>query len=519
MRLVLLLTSGYGDPHAEDWQPELRHTATFLRRQGTTVDVVYRPTLDGLEAVVPSAEPHVLYVELTEENAAPALAAVARAHLPRSIVVVGGPAPAAAPQAILAAHPPVDYVIVGERERPLLDLLRRLAEGRSPGDIAGLTARTFANPPAAPIADLDELGNMADDGLADLLAHWPASSRVGYLSSSRGCYARCAFCGVPGFSRIGGGPAWRGRSPAFVVDEMGRLADKLGIGRFVFSDDNFIGPGRNGHERAVEIARMIRARGLDVRFSLCCRITDVRRDTLEPLIDAGLDRLGMSIESLNADSPKLLQEECTVPRIEAALDLVEQLPLTCEVNLIFFDPYVTLAGVRDSLALLERIRRSEHLVYSDAFPFNELLAFPWAPVSRRLRRDGLLEGADVLPCYRDPAVGELVRFVRRLRERLPLAFKRRYLFDSLASAGTPASAIDSAARADLLRISDGLRAWVGLVVTPRYVGAACNELERAVSPAAVHDALHRLENEFAEEIAVLTPVARAMGEVLAGSPA
>jgi hypothetical protein len=517
MRLVLLLTSEYGDAHAEDWQPELRHTATFLRHRGASVDVVYRPTLDALDAVVPSVEPHVLYVELTEENAAPALAAIDRAHLPRSTVVVGGPAPSAGPPAVLAAHLSVDYVVVGEREQPLLDLLRRLADGEPPDGVAGLTGRSFANPPTAPLADLDVLDHMADDGLADLLAGRPAGSRVGYVSSSRGCYARCAFCGVPGFSRIGGAPAWRGRSPAFVVDEMERLVDELSIDRFVFTDDNFIGPGRDGHERAVEIAHTIRARGLDVRFSLCCRVTDVRRETLEPLIDAGLDRLGMSIESLNTDSLKLLQKGCTVPRIEAALDLIERLPLTCEVNLIFFDPYATLAGVRSNLALIERVRTSEHLVYSDAFPFNELRAFPWAPVSRRLRQDGLLDEHDDQPRYRDPAVDELVRFVRRLRDRLPLAFKHRYLFDSLAGARA-APDRDRDARADLLRVSDGLRAWIGLVVTPRYVGAACDEIERAVSPPAADDALDRLEAAFADETAVLTPIAQAMGEVLAASP-
>jgi hypothetical protein len=235
VRLALVLTSEYGDVHAEDWQPELRYTASFLRRHSVSTEVVYRPTLDGLEDAF-GFGPGMLYVELTEENGPAALAALDQANAAGAVVVVGGPYASARAAPLLESHPTVDYVIVGERELPLLGLFERSATGLPPSDVPGLAGRWFANNPGPPIGDLDQLGPLVTDGLEDLLACRPLGERVGYLSSSRGCYARCAFCGVPGFSRLNGASAWRGRSPRFVVDEMERIGAELGVSRFVFRD-------------------------------------------------------------------------------------------------------------------------------------------------------------------------------------------------------------------------------------------------------------------------------------------
>jgi len=75
--------------------------------------------------------------------------------------------------------------------------------------------------------------------------------------------------------------------------------------------------------------------------------------------------------------------------------------------MIFFDPTLALDGVRQNLALLDRLSRSHYLSYSDAFPFNELRVFGWPPVAERLRAERLLNCQ--LSCrYRDPRVAELV---------------------------------------------------------------------------------------------------------------
>ncbi len=145
------------------------------------------------------------------------------------------------------------------------------------------------------------------------------------------------------------------------------------------------------------------------------------------------------------------------------------------MNLIFFDPLLTLDGVRRNLALLDYVRRSEYLSYSTAFPLNELRPFSWSPVAAALRASGLLDEATGACRYADPSVTRLAAFVRRLRRHVPLRFKKTLLFNALASLQRtdPAAAGPDA----LVRVSAGLRHWVGLAVLPRIVGEACDVLE------------------------------------------
>jgi hypothetical protein len=306
------------------------------------------------------------------------------------------------------------------------------------------------------------------------------------------------------------GRPWRGRSPRFVVEELCRIADRLGVGRFVFQDDNFMGPGRPGHERARAIAAEIRRRGLDIRYSICCRIDDARPETLEALKESGLCAVGMSIESGNQASLDLFEKGITTDRIDAALRVLEALELRGEVNMIFFDPYQTLDGIRRNLALLDRLRASAYLSYSDAFPFNELEPFPWSRVRARLGAEGLLDPVTGACVYRDAAVARLVTFVRRLSRRLPITFKRRLLFDALQDA--PARHAGQGIVGSSLRVAEALRRWVGLTLLPRYVEAACDALEQDEDGAA--GALLTLEASFARELAVVDGVGRVMHETL-----
>jgi anaerobic magnesium-protoporphyrin IX monomethyl ester cyclase len=516
MEILLLATATYADPFALEWQPDLRLTASFLRRHGVDAGFVYLPVLDGRAPVLEQlrlAAPTALFLDLTEETLAPGLRLLraARVALPRTHVIVGGIPPTLSTGELLEQHPEVDLVVVGERELTLLETLARLKEGASLGGVLGLRSRQVQNPPRPLIDDLDVLGGMIDDGLAEMLGGTAVEERAGFLVGSRGCYGRCSFCGVPGFYRTSRGKPWRGRSPRVVVDELQRLSEAFELRQFVFQDDNFIGPGRAGQERVRAIAREILHRGLQIRYSICCRLDDVRSDTIQLLQESGLSGLGVSVESGNQASLDLLRKGMRVGVIHPTLALLEELEVPSEVNLIFFDPLITLEGVRRNLALLEYVRRSEYLSYSTAFPFNELRPFSWSPVARSLRAKGLLDEASGACRYADPAVARLVEFVRRLREHTPLRFKKTLLFNALASLERTAAARSGPDA--LIRLCAGLRHWVGLTLLPRTVAEACDILEARGDGAG--EKLDALEARFRADAAVLHEMERKLRDALA----
>ena len=529
MELLCLATSSLDDPFAQEWHPDLRLTVNYLRGRG--VDVEYRYVATPREtAELGDSAPTALFVDISEENRGPVLRFLARMHAtwPDTTILVGGiPATLDGPT-VLGANPWVDACICGERDVTLEEIVARLRSGRPFDDVpgVGVRGRPGAEHSRPLLPDLDVLGAIVRDGLADLVQRQSPPERVGHLVSSRGCPCRCTFCGVPDFYRQSEGRPWRGRSPVMVVDEMAAAAEAYGISAFVFVDDNFIGPGRGGQERARAIAAEILRRRLEVTFSICAPLSALRRDTLRELMSAGLTRLAISVESTDAASLRLLGRGHRPEHIDRALRMTESLGLACEINLMVFGPYATLDTVRDDLRLLSRVRESRLLSYSDAFPFNDLRAFPWSRVAGRLRREGLFDadadadgadagagtgastgastGAGTARCrFRDPRVARLVEFVAELESLTQLTFKYR----------PPVFGTEVDTGSGLMRVSAGVRAWVGLSLLPRYVGVACAVLD-ATGPDHHREAL--LDQLRVDFDADLNPVRALRGRTPSG---
>jgi radical SAM superfamily enzyme YgiQ (UPF0313 family) len=511
MDILVLATSVYNDPLAEDWQPDLRMTIGYLRRNGVDADFRYEPMLSKHDVVHDCVKlaPQLLFVELSEETRKPVLEFLSsyKAANPRLLVAVGGIPATLQCNELLRSCANIDLIVTGERDETLLETARHIAERRPLDRILGLQSREFRNPLRPLIADLDSLGPMVHDGLAELLAAYSAHERVGYVSASRGCYANCSFCGIPTFFRRSQGAGWRGRSPENVVDELSSLNGEFGIRRFVFVDDNFIGPGEPGQKRARAIAHELIRRQCDIEYFVCCRLCDVHRNTFEVLRDSGLRGLGVSVESTFPASLSLLGKGLRAESIYPTLSLLEELEIRTEINLIFFDPYINMKGVRDNVALLEYVKNSEYLSYSDAFPFNELIAFPWSRVSAVLRRDGLLQD-DQRWVFRDPQVSRLSSFVRDLRKHMHCSFKSRLLFQSDVFADTLPS--QYRALTALSPLLAALRNVVGLNILLRCVRAACDVIESGSN--TVDQELGALEDSFNVEMSSIREMGRGITE-------
>lgn len=501
MDILLVATSNYNDPFAEEWHPDLRYTVSFLRNHNIDAGFIYVPVLEIPTQIVQAdgeEKPRAVFFNLTEENRSPILSFLKlfKEAFPNILIIVGGIPATLSANELLNRYEEIDFIVVGELELTLLETIEKLSQKKPLSDINGLQSRYFQNAPRPLIADLDILGCMIHDGITGFLAGKDPEERVGYLISGRGCYANCSFCGVPALYRQSPGRPWRGRSVKAIVDELQELFETFHIKYFVFQDDNFMGPGPTGQERARQFATEILQRGLNIKYHICCRLNDIKADTIELLKESGLSRLAVSVESTSQESLNLLNKGIRAETIYSVLEDLERLQLPSEVNLIFFDPYTTLAGVRRNLALIEYLNSKNYLFYSNAFPFNELKPFPWSRVAARLRSEGLLDEETFTCRFRDPDVAQLVMFVQRLKNHIPFIFKKRFLFSGLNSLSQ--QSLDKADLDGLNFLSVNIRHWVGLKLLPRFVEAACNILENG--RANTHEELIALERQFKKEI-------------------
>jgi len=304
-----------------------------------------------------------------------------------SHITLGGHFPTFTAEQLLKDFVEVDSVISGEGEYTFLELLEAIKACEPLYGIRGLWYReqgnVVANQPRLLIKELDTLPFPARDTLPEVLEMGGALA----ISSSRGCYGRCAFCSINSFYRLQPGVIWRARSPGNVVDEIEALVEQWRVREIWFVDDNFIGLGKVGRRRAYGIADEILQRGLDIAFRIACRAVDIDKDLFAYLKKAGLKFVFFGVESCVQRTLDTLKKEITVQQNIDALSTLKNLGVKTHTSLIIFDPYTTVEEMKQNLNGLEKI---EPL---NAYNLDtRLLVFNGIPIKETLEKQGLLRG-------------------------------------------------------------------------------------------------------------------------------
>ena len=163
------------------------------------------------------------------------------------ITILYGQHPSARPKACLEKEG-IDFVVIGEAENTVMELVKSLNQGFSkPEKIKGLAFiknnKVVITPVRPVIEDLDSLPLPARHLLpmneyAIAVKETPLRGVIRkpwtIMITSRGCPFRCVFC----THHTVWGRKWRGRSPQNVVAEIEHLVKIYGIKQIDFLDDN-----------------------------------------------------------------------------------------------------------------------------------------------------------------------------------------------------------------------------------------------------------------------------------------
>ncbi|MFM9632860.1 B12-binding domain-containing radical SAM protein [Streptomyces galilaeus] len=311
-----------------------------------------------------------------------------RARGVRAHVTVGNHLATLHDRTVMVDFPDFDSAVRGEGESTLPELARCLVTKGDLAQIAGLTYRQGGeirrNPARPNIQDLDVIPFPARDTLPLVLK----AGNVPLLYTSRGCNARCDFCSVHNYFNASPSGAWRGRSPGNVVDEMESIARTYGVHEFAFADEQFLGHGRTGRERALGIAEEITRRGLDFRWFMDTRATSVTQDVFTRLRDGGLRVVFMGLESGYDPALKQMRKGLTVDRSIQAIDILKNLEITPSAGFIMFRPDTTLEELWCNLEFLDEVGCVELTALATA-----MRVYSGTALESRLRSEGRLRGA------------------------------------------------------------------------------------------------------------------------------
>ncbi|MDY6934088.1 MAG: radical SAM protein [Spirochaetota bacterium] len=208
----------------------------------------------------------------------------------RIYTVAGGPHATFTWKDIGNSEPWIDFVVLGEGEKTIIELVNKIEKNTSTHGIDGLAWREnggmVAGSRRAFEHNLDLLPKPARHlfSLPKYRAMWTDAR----MSTGRGCPFSCAFC--VGAKMVGHKP--RLMSPNSVVDEIEDVV-RLGFRDISFSDDHF-GMKRS---HAIAVCDEIINRGIDIDLGIFIRADAAEPELLDKMRRAGCTRILFGAES------------------------------------------------------------------------------------------------------------------------------------------------------------------------------------------------------------------------------
>jgi len=308
------------------------------------------------------------------------------------------------PASTLTSYPALDYVLLGEPEltlRELVDVLERMhngvalqgessaaddgwwpaaepdfalrlkrlftthdpdwrplwgdaqvADGNAPfAKIKGLVWRdgseVIINPPRPYIANLDDLPLPRHDLLPLKAYRAPlVGGPYAFTVPSRGCPAACRFC----IKHVSYGASVRYRSPDNVVDEIEMLVN-LGVRKIHMYADLFT----VNRDHVMGISQGILDRKLPVKWTCNSRVDFVDLELLQQMRRAGCWVISWGIESGEPEMLKRMHKGITLEKVEKAMGLAKEAGIMNWGYFIIGLPGETEASIRKTIDFAKRL--------------------------------------------------------------------------------------------------------------------------------------------------------------------
>ena len=233
-----------------------------------------------------------------------------------SLIVLGGSHVSAVPELMLG-NPAVDWVIRGEGERPLVELIKAWRSGQGLEQVPGLGFKQEGglvfNPPGDPFP-IEELP-LPDFSDFDRSIYGYEKRPMSFVITSRGCPHHCSFCSVHSTF-----PAYRKRAAQDVFEEM-QCRYREGYRVFDFEDDNLT----YDREEMINLCRKIKQGFPPGEIELLAMngisYQSLDRELLQLMKEAGFTHLNLSLVSSN---PGIRRENKRIQGMKSYLQIVRE---------------------------------------------------------------------------------------------------------------------------------------------------------------------------------------------------
>jgi len=268
-----------------------------------------------------------------------------------------------------------DYVVRGEGEETLVELIEHLGAGKPLDSIRGLSFRNSSNeivhnPSRELIKDLNE----APIPNFGLVYKWAEKAKVIPIATSRGCPFACKFCSViPMFGR-----KYRFKSIDRILEEIKAAASHKCHTFFI--DDNFAA----NKKRTKTLLKALIDRNIKLEWSAQVR-TDIAKD--EELLDlmkkAGCFSVYIGFESINPKTLDLYNKGQGLQDIENSIKAVQKRSINIHGMFVLGSDTDDIQTIRNTATFAKKL-------HIDSIQFMMLTPLPGTPVFDELKSSGRL---------------------------------------------------------------------------------------------------------------------------------
>jgi anaerobic magnesium-protoporphyrin IX monomethyl ester cyclase len=358
--------------------------ATYLRGKGFTDVHCLDAQVEGLSPAqtvdaLAALEPDIIGITAWTDFWYPVhkTLQIVRKRLPDATLVVGGPHAAIYPEETLLGSE-ADYVVAGDGEDVLLELVRSLRASESVPELPGLWRRDGGGSvaPQIPIAMVNDLSAIPvpDRTLLPYKKYSSILTPADYettMITSRGCPYKCVFCKMD-VQKV------YARTAAQVVEEF-RQIEALGIRDVQVYDDTFTW----GHKRALDICDGIIDAGIKVNWAIRDRVNRVTPELYAKLKQAGCSRVHFGVET---GSPQILKNSgkfMNLEQVHEGVRIAKSVKMTVMTYFMFGFLQETPEDARMTIDLAKTLN-------PDYVSFGVLVPYPGTEIYRKGLAQGII---------------------------------------------------------------------------------------------------------------------------------
>jgi len=305
------------------------------------------------------------------------------------VTIVGGVHFSFTPEESLQIFPEIDYIVRGEGELTLVDLIRTILNKKKINDVLGISFqknKKIIHTQQRPlIENLDSLPYPAYHLVEKNLRRYHFTMMAGrntpymILEGARGCEYQCSFC----TQWIHWGGRWRTKSAKRIADEIEFLNETYGGIFLWFTDDN-MNLGLRGKPLYNELHQRLCKDEVMLFFQ--ARIDDIASnpDSIKKLREVGTHWILCGVET---DSKEILNEYKKGIKTQDAYQAMKIM----SQNDIFSQAMFVIGARRDTHESIERLREYSHDLTPDIAIYTALTPFPGTSYYETAKKNGWIE--------------------------------------------------------------------------------------------------------------------------------